>query len=111
MMATGVDTPAEESSLRTASSTTTSRAKPARYAEVTHWKPIPASSRVQRMKTQHGKITRKKRTAAAPTPPQRGTRATMATRYTAKRRSTTPVRSEEHTSELQSRENLVCRLL
>src|SRR5690606_39809359 len=31
--------------------------------------------------------------------------------HAAMRKTTTPTRSEEHTSELQSRENLVCRLL
>src|SRR5690606_42159255 len=38
-----------------------------------------------------------------------GTVTEATTRTTSRR--TTPLRSEEHTSELQSRENLVCRLL
>src|SRR5690606_41911070 len=43
-------------------------------------------------------------TTSTPSPPGRS-------REIRTRRGQSPVRSEEHTSELQSRENLVCRLL
>src|SRR5690606_41063544 len=40
-----------------------------------------------------------------------GASSTTSTVVTSTAHAATPIRSEEHTSELQSRENLVCRLL
>src|SRR5690606_41039134 len=52
------------------------------------------------------------RTTAAPSPGRSASRATSPSRPTScSASSIAPSRSEEHTSELQSRENLVCRLL
>src|SRR5690606_41447707 len=47
----------------------------------------------------------------APPPPSSPTASRTSTTSTARPSPSTPPRSEEHTSELQSRENLVCRLL
>src|SRR5690606_42022604 len=51
--------------------------------------------------------------AGPPSAPTPSTRSTSCTPWTASCPTTpsSPPRSEEHTSELQSRENLVCRLL
>src|SRR5690606_14616675 len=48
--------------------------------------------------------------AVSPSTPGRGASSAVTTDQSTKR-SPTRTRSEEHTSELQSRENLVCRLL
>src|SRR5207302_9428923 len=52
-----------------------------------------------------------RRRCAGRLPPVAGEAATGGRRPAHRRRATPPPRSEEHTSELQSRENLVCRLL
>src|SRR5690606_41547477 len=55
-----------------------------------------------------GRWRARKRPPLSPLPPPKKTKAPVSTRVSNK---IAPERSEEHTSELQSRENLVCRLL
>src|SRR5690606_41324866 len=49
--------------------------------------------------------------SSAPPKTRRSATPTSASGWTRRRQGSAPPRSEEHTSELQSRENLVCRLL
>src|SRR5690606_41394428 len=52
-----------------------------------------------------------RRRRPAPPPPRAAGRGVRAARTGSRPYGSSPHRSEEHTSELQSRENLVCRLL
>src|SRR5690606_41449900 len=76
--------------------------------------PISPGKIIQRAKAFSGVVKKGRRVSAARPGRMRGHRGECPLRILQRSRSRTPtkdVRSEEHTSELQSRENLVCRLL
>src|SRR5690606_41171268 len=71
-----------------------------------------ARSSAARSRARHGSVARSSAAPAAFAPTSTPLTAASSSDATARvTRTSTRVRSEEHTSELQSRENLVCRLL